>query len=103
MSNQIEMLNQQVHQSREWRQRAIRRSQIRLRTVPSHWVEPIFECFFIGIFNSLSIVYYLQWFCFLFFFIHVVCWCLSDYMLMSFIQVCGLLDLINYYLEAKSY
>jgi ceramide glucosyltransferase len=70
-----------------WQNRMIRWCKLRLKLNPMTWLEPMQECFAIGLCTSLAVNFLFNWNSLVFFMIHVLCWFLSDYTLLTTAQV----------------
>lgn len=69
-----------------WQNRMIRWCKLRLKLNPMTWLEPLQECFAIGLGASFAVNYLFNWNSLVFFMIHVLCWFLSDYTLLTTAQ-----------------
>jgi hypothetical protein len=65
----------------------IRWCKLRLKLNPMTWLEPLQECFAIGLGASFAVNYLFNWNSLVFFMIHVLCWFLSDYTLLTTAQL----------------
>lgn len=67
--------------------RLIRWTQLRIAMLPTTiLLEPLSECLLIGVLTSWSVNYLFKWDSLTFFIVHILCWCLSDWILLSIIQ-----------------
>lgn len=67
--------------------RLIRWTKLRIAMLPTTILfEPLSECFVIGTFTAWSVNLLFKWDPLVFFVIHILCWCLSDWLLLSIVQ-----------------
>lgn len=51
-------------------------------------LEPMSECMIVGAIASWSVFILFRWDSLAFFLVHILCWFLSDWMLLTIVQVC---------------
>lgn len=67
--------------------RLIRWTKLRIAMLPTTiLLEPLSECFIIGTITAWSVHFLLKWDPLVFIIIHTLCWCLSDWILLSIVQ-----------------
>jgi ceramide glucosyltransferase len=87
LSHQPAMQNSASYSIPTWQKRMIRWCKLRLKLTVLSWLEPIQECFMLGICTSWTVSYLFGWNSLVFFLIHVLGWFLSDYTLLKITQV----------------
>lgn len=69
--------------------RLTRWAKLRVAMVPTMiLLEPLSECLVVGAFASWSVSVLFNWDSLVFYLIHILCWFLSDWLLLSIVQVC---------------
>ncbi len=69
-----------------WQKRMIRWCKLRLKLTIMSWLEPFQECFMLGLCTSWTVNFLFEWNSLVFFLVHVLCWFLSDYILLKICQ-----------------
>ena len=69
-----------------WQKRMIRWCKLRLKLSVMSWLEPMQECFMLGVCTSWTVNYLFGWNSLVFFLTHVLMWFLFDYMLLKTVQ-----------------
>lgn len=80
------MQNSAVYSVSSWQKRMIRWCKMRLRMTAGAWLEPMQECFVLGLYTSWTVNILFGWNSLVFFMIHVLAWFLSDYMMLKIVQ-----------------
>ena len=70
-----------------WQKRMIRWCKLRLKLSVMSWLEPMQECFMLGVCTSWTVTYLFGWSSLVFFLVHVLCWFICDYMQLKQVQV----------------
>ena len=65
----------------------IRWCKLRFKLTPGAWLEPMQECFILGLYTSWTVNILFGWNSLVFFMIHVLGWFLCDYMMLKLVQV----------------
>lgn len=86
LSSQPAMQNSATYSVPIWQKRMIRWCKLRLRINIGSWLEPIADCFLLGLCASWAVNFFFGWNSLVFFLIHVLAWFLSDYMLLKTCQ-----------------
>jgi hypothetical protein len=69
-----------------WQKRMIRWCKLRLKLTIMSWLEPFQECFMLGLCTSWTVNFLFEWNSLVFFLVHLLCWFLSDYILLTICQ-----------------
>lgn len=86
LSHQPAMQNSASYSIPTWKKRMIRWCKLRLKLTPMSWLEPMQECFMLGLVSSWTVNYLFGWNSLVFFLIHILGWFLCDYIILSITQ-----------------
>jgi len=86
LSHQPGLQNSATYSLPAWQKRMIRWCKLRLKLTILSWLEPFQECFMLGLCTSWTVYVLFGLNSFVFFFVHVLCWFLSDYILLKICQ-----------------
>lgn len=86
LSHQPAMQNSANFSVPSWQKRMIRWCKLRLKLNIMSWLEPIQECFMLGLCTSWTVNFLFGWNSLVFFLIHVLGWFICDYMLLKIVQ-----------------
>lgn len=86
LSHQPAMQNSASYSIPSWKKRMIRWCKLRLKLTVAAWLEPMQECFMLGLATSWTVNYLFGWNSLVFFLIHVLGWFICDYIVLSIAQ-----------------
>ena len=86
LSHQPGMQNSASFSIPMWKKRMIRWCKLRLKLTVLSWLEPMQECFMLGLCTSWTVNYLFGWNSLVFFLIHVLGWFICDYTLLLITQ-----------------
>lgn len=86
LSHQPAIQNAASYSVPTWQKRMIRWCKLRLKLNIMSWLEPMQECFMLGICTCWTVNVLFGWNSLVFFLFHVLCWLISDYTLLKITQ-----------------
>lgn len=86
LSHQPALQNNANYSIPSWKKRMVRWCKLRLKLTPAAWLEPMQECFMLGLCTSWTVNYLFGWNSLVFFLIHVLGWFICDYIILSIAQ-----------------
>lgn len=87
LAHQPAIQNSSTYSVPVWHRRMIRWCKLRLKLSVMPWLEPMQECFLLGLTTCWTVNVLFGWNSLVFFLIHVLGWFLCDYMLLKIVQV----------------
>lgn len=86
LAHQPALQNSATYSVTSWQKRMIRWCKLRLKLTPISYLEPFQDCFLAGTLGSYCVNALFGWNSLVFFLIHVLCWFLSDYLMLRLVQ-----------------
>ena len=87
LSHQPALQNNANYSVPAWKKRMVRWCKLRLKLTPAAWLEPLQECFLLGLATSWTVHFLFAWNSLVFFLVHVLGWFVCDYVILSIAQV----------------